>query len=169
MGRTIFVDPDLYPPRMNWRFCHELAHILLNHPSTKSIAQENEFEADELATELMLPRAEFEPLSAELDLPELKVRFPHASWEVIARKRIRFRPAVLSIFDNEVLTYRKAPQNMNYPRQLSPEELEVVQKCYEAKEHFKIRTDLLFVAGYYIDENPDVKRVILLTEVLEAF
>ncbi|HHE46775.1 MAG TPA: ImmA/IrrE family metallo-endopeptidase, partial [Bacteroidetes bacterium] len=29
IGRRIVLDSDLYPPRRNWRFCHELAHILL--------------------------------------------------------------------------------------------------------------------------------------------
>lgn len=166
MGRTIFLNPDLYEPRLNWHFCHELAHILLGH-SADSISRENEKEADEYAAELMLPESEFRPLVYDLSLADLKEAFPHASWEVIARRLIRFNPAVLTIYDDKKLTCRGAPEGYAYPAKTTKPELELIKNCYNFCTHLDNELDGLMMYGYYIDEGRGVKRVLLLTRVCD--
>jgi len=164
MGKTIYLKPDLFPPRMNWLYCHELSHILLGHTDSGVISKKQETEADELASELILPENQFYPKAKKSDLSELKELFPHASWEVIARRRVHFRPAVLTILDNENLTSRGAPEDYNFPMRISEIEQSLINKTYLECQHFKKSADDLYLESYYIDENPDFKRVILLTE-----
>jgi len=163
--RSIYIDPNLYPPRMNWIFCHELAHILLGHTTGNTIRHGNEVEADEYAAELMLPTVKFRPLVDKLDLAELKERFPHASWEVIARRWVQFHPEVLTIFDNERLTLRQAPDGYNFPRHVSLPEQEIIKQCYDTCMHQSVKSDGLILRGYYVDDGRGVRRVLLLTEV----
>jgi len=165
MGRMIFLNPDLYPPRMNWRFCHELAHILLGHTEGKSINREMEDEAEVKAGELMLPPEEFNPLIGSHDLIELKEQFPHASWEVVARRITEILPAVLTIYDNKKLRSRSAPSTLIYPSKPTPPEVALAAKCFEQKSNNNDSENGLEISGYFIDENESVKRVILITKV----
>ena len=73
MGDVIFLNPDLYPPRMNWKFCHELSRILLGHTTSGSITREMEFEAEKKASELMLDPAEFNHLVGGHNMVEPKI------------------------------------------------------------------------------------------------
>lgn len=164
MGRVIFLNPDLYEPRLNWHFCHELAHILLDH-SADNISRENEKEADEFAGELMLPEAEFRPLVFSHSLSELKETFPFASWEVLARRIIRFNPAVLTIFDDKKLTYRGAPEGYAFPVKTTEPELDLIKRCYDLCTHLCDEFEGLVLNGYYVDEGRGVKRVLLLTKI----
>lgn len=166
MGRVIFLNPDLYEPRLNWHFCHELAHILLDH-SADNISRENEKEADEYAAGLMLPEEEFRPLVNSLTLEELKESFPYASWEVIARRILRYNPAVLTIFDDKKLTYRGAPEGYTFPVKITKPELDLIRRCFALCTHLGDEFEGLMMRGYYIDEGRSVKRVILLTRVVD--
>jgi len=165
--RTIYLDPDLYPPRMNWKFCHELAHVLLCHTGESLHTPEQEREADELAGELMLPEAGFRAPARREGLDALKGMFPHASWEVLARRRIRFRPAVLTIFDAEKLTTRQAPEGFAFPPRLTEPEREIVRRCYAGKDHLHSEAGGMMLEAYFVDEGLGVERVILLSEVEE--
>jgi Zn-dependent peptidase ImmA (M78 family) len=165
MGRMIFLNPDLYPPRMNWRFCHELAHILLGHTKGGTINKEMEDEAETKAGELMLPPEEFNHLIDRHDLIELKERFPHASWEVIARRVAEISPAVLTIYDNKKLRSRSAPATLIYPRRLTTQEVTLAAKCFEMKSNLLDNQNGLEIAGFFVDEIETVKRVILITKV----
>jgi len=168
IGRTIVLDPDLYPPRMNWRFCHELAHIQLGHVQSETISREMEYEAERYAAELMLPADKFRPLIGRLDIAGLKERFPHASWEAIAHRWIEFHPAVLTIIDNEKLRLRWAPDGYNYPSRITPPESAVVSECYACRGNVHRECDNLVMSAYFIDEDREVLRVILLTELDSA-
>jgi len=164
MGRTIFLNPELYEPRLNWHFCHELAHIILGH-SLDSISRQNEKDADEYAAELMLPETDFRPLVNSISLVELKETFPHASWEVISRRLIRYYPAVLTIFDDRKLTYRGAPDGYAFPVKPTKQEWNLVGKCFDQCCHMNDEAGELIMSGYFIDEGRCVKRVLLLTRV----
>lgn len=167
MGRTVVLQEGLYPPRMNWRFCHELAHILLDHPSSGKISLEQEQAAENLATELMLPTDSFRSLSLRLKPPDLKELFPHASWEAIGRRWAEFRRAVMTIFDNYKLVRRWAPSNIAYPRSPTTPELDLIKECYLQKLNLETQVENLKLYAYYIDEGRSVERVLLLTEIDE--
>ncbi len=167
IGRRIVLDSDLYPPRRNWRFCHELAHILLGHTDIQMINPEMEREADASAVELMLPIAEFRQAMKEMDIPALKERFPHASWEVIARRWINERQAVLTIYDNGRLTGRYAPEDMAFPARPGAAEIDLVRECSEKRQHLRRgadETEGLDLQAYFVDDGRGVERVLLLTE-----
>jgi hypothetical protein len=206
INRTIVLDEDLYLPRMNWCFCHELAHVILGH-QPQPVTPETEREADELTAELMLPAAEFRaamrhtqvasneergtspdsnthspliaphPLLATRssllvthNLPpatiliQLKEMFPHASWEAIARRWAEFKPAVLTIFDNGLVTRRFAPSELAHPHNPTLAELNTARQCWESRTHLTATTDELTIQAYFVDDNRGVERVILLTE-----
>jgi len=158
----------MYPPRRNWLFCHELAHILLGHTESDIFRAEMESEADDLASELMLPREEFRSNMKTMNLLELKEKYHHASWEVIARRWADERPAVMTIFDNNLLTNRYVPKDILCPSQPTKPEIDAIQESSNSKNHV-IRTTTngitFHLQAYYIDDGRGVERVILLTEV----
>ena len=169
MGRRIVLDIDTYPPRRNWIFCHELAHVLLGHQKVNRITPEMEWEADELAAELMLPIDQFRSAMISHDIPALKDMFPHASWEVIARRWAKERQVVLTIYDNRKLTGRYGPEETAFPSRPTDPEVELIRECYEAKQAIKCTTEgeiKLDLQAYFIDEGRGVERVLLLTESL---
>ena len=163
------LNRNMFQPRMNWRFCHELAHILLDHSKAKTITYEMEQEAERLAGELMLPADDFRLLMGELELSQLRMHYPHASWEAIARKYAELRPAVLTIFDNDRLTYRKGPEGFTFPPRPTPPEMEIVRQCHDDRNHTSTQTDNLIINGYFVDEGQGVERVLLLTETIDYF
>lgn len=163
--KTIVVDLDLSEERMNWTFCHELAHLLLKHGSgERPLRAADEKEAHELAQDLMLPPETFGADAHHLSLPELKARYPHASWEVIARTRVRYRPAVLTIFDNGRRTLRMTPPPLSCPSRLDPLERELKHRVETGKRAQEVRGEGLHVEGVFVDEERGVQRIILLTQ-----
>lgn len=165
----IVLSNDMFEPRANFRFCHELAHILLGHQSHKTVTLAAEREADEFAGELMLPTYEFRQDMRRFGLVGLKRHYSHASWEAIARKWSELRPAVLTIFDNSKLHYRRAPEGLNYPLRITRIERDAATDCYSSRGNRSVETEQLVISGYYIDEGHSVRRVILLTEVKDLF
>ncbi len=167
IGRRIVLDVDLYPPRRNWRFCHELAHLLLGHTETDSISREMEREADEMAAELMIPIDEFRQAMKEMDVFSLKEKYPHASWEVVARRWANERPAVLTIYDNGRLTGRHGPEGLTFPPRPCTAEVELIRECCEKKQHLSrnvTETEGLDLQAFFVDDDRGVERVLLLTE-----
>ena len=155
------------PERRNWTFCHELAHIILGHPSLPS--DEEEREADRLAAELMLPQRDFIPDSKGLELDKLKELYPHASYEVIARRCLQFNMGVLTIFDHQQVTSRLGSEGMNYPPSPAAEELQMMERCYSEKKKNSLISENLNITGYYIDRNKDIPRVVLITQPYSDF
>ncbi len=167
IGNTIvlLIDDDSYVPRVNYRFCHELSHIILGHQSHKVVTEDAEKEADQYASDLMLPASEFRQLMAQLDLHELKEHYDHASWEAIGRKWAEMRPAVLTIFDNGMYKYRGGPAGSSFPIQITPQELSVVNICSDNHCNYNLEVNNLSIHGYYVDEGRNFERVLILTEV----
>ena len=167
IDRTIVLEEELYPPRRNWRFCHELAHILLKHQEQNRISREMEFEADALASKLILPEKQFRESMQTLDIPELKEKYHHASWEVILRRWAKERQAVLTIYDNGCLTRRIGPDKLAYPLRPLPPEVEIAEECWKMKEHLsrQVGSEItLHLRAFFVDEGRGVERVLLLTE-----
>ncbi len=163
--RTIVIDVDLSEERMNWTFCHELAHLLLKHgDAERPISAQDEKEAHELAQDLLLPPETFRADAHRFSLPELKTRYPQASWEVIARTRVRHRPAILTIFDNGRRTLRMAPPPVNCPARLHPLEKTVKQTLEAGETIAEVRSDAIHVEGVFVDEGHDIRRIILIAE-----
>lgn len=126
--------------------------------------KEMEFEADELASELILPTPEFRVDMRSLAFDELVAQYVHTSWEVVARKWILLNPAVLTIFDNKKLTRRLGTPGYLFPPQPTKPEIELAMRCYATGFHDQLDSDDLKISGYYVDEGMEVVRVILLTE-----
>ncbi len=166
-GRTVVLADDLYAPRRNFIFCHELAHILLEHTNRTTKRRKDEQDADRFAVDLMLPEPEFRENMAKFDFFELRKLYPHASWEVVARRWIQFRPAVLTIYDNGLLKIRTASEGINYPPRPAQPELKLLRQTIELREHLSLSDPPLQMNSYFIDEGKGVERVILLTEIEE--
>ena len=170
MDRRIVLDLDLYPSRRNWLFCHELGHIILGHQK-KPINREIEREADIFASELMLPSAEFRRDMNEMDIPSLKEKYDHASWEVICRRWADERPAVLTIYDNMQLTSRSAPEKLNFPPKPSSVEVEFIMECYNQQRHISRNVDgeiELCLQAFFVDIGSEYERVLLIAELLSV-
>lgn len=167
LGRTVVLADDLYAPRRNFIFCHELAHILLKHTNKPTKRIQDERDADELAVELMLPEDEFRSRMAELNFLELRGLYPYASWEVVARRWSQLKPAVLTIVDNGLIKCRIAPPGLNFPPRPTKPELSLLKQSIESREHLFLFQQPLAVSSYFIDEGRGIERVILLTEIEE--
>jgi len=164
---TVLLDPDLTPERACWSYCHETAHWRLGHPDMpprdETEEREQEAAANALAAELLLPAEQFRPL-AGFSLAGLKHACPYASHEVLSRRRLAFRPGLLTIFDNEKLTARLAPDGWNCPRRLFGLEVEALNLCRKIHGDFVLRRDGRTVEATWVDEGRGVERVILFME-----
>ena len=164
MGDVVYLDRSMPPERMNFAFCHELAHRVLGHYEQDILSEEMEREANALAAEFLLPPETFRYDALMHPLDRLKEMYPQASWEVIARSRLALVPAVLTIFDNGKRTLRTASENFNYPPHLLPIETETLKRCLEKCQHVVMQEDPVRTCGYYMDTGEGVVRVLLWTE-----
>ena len=158
----IVLNRRILSERRNWTFSHELGHIVLGHSSNPSDSEERA--ADDFASELLLPARDFIPDSKSLDLAKLKELYPHASWEAIARRCLQYHAAVLTIFDGGEVTLRAASGCINYPSKPSPAERLAVENCQNHRRHYNCVTNGLTLYAYYIDLNPDIIRIILISQ-----
>jgi hypothetical protein len=168
-GAVVLAD-DLTPEREHWAYCHEVAHLRLGHaakiPRDDAEEREQESDANRLASELLLPEEDFRPYLFST-LKELKETFPFASHEVLARRRQTFRPGLLTLFDNDRLTSRTAPEGWNVSRLLFPIEQEAIRQltdCPASKCEVLLERDGLKVEATFVDEGRGVARVILFME-----
>ncbi len=167
MDGIVVLDKNLSSERVNWAYCHELAHHLLRHadnpPRDNAEEREQENDANRYASELLLPAREFAPQS-QLSLSELKTVFPYSSHEVIARRRLAFRPGMLSIYDNHKMTAQLTPDGWNRPPQLLQIEREALDRCYRGREEVLLESEGMRIEATFIDEGRGVERVILFLE-----
>jgi hypothetical protein len=164
MGNVVYLDKSMSPERMNFAFCHELAHRVLGHNEIDILSEEMERDANTLAAEFLLPPETFRKDAPIHPLNKLKELYPQASWEVIARSRLALVPAVLTIFDNGKRTLRTASENFNYPPQLLSIENETLKRCMERCQHVEMQEYPVRTYGYYVDTGEGVVRVLLWTE-----
>lgn len=160
-GPVVVLDSALPPERQHFSLAHETAHVLLDHGD--EIAPEEELAANRLAGELLLP----DPLFSEhthLTLRELKAEFPHASFEVIARRRLAFAPGVLTIVDDMRLTRRLVADDFAAPPRPVPAEWRLIERCFRERADLDDSGEGIRLHGTYVDEGRGVIRVLLVTE-----
>lgn len=164
---VVLLAEDLTPERAHFAYCHEVAHLRLDHPHRlprdETEEREQEAEATRLACEMLLPAESFQPLCGRT-LTQLKETFPFASYELLARRRLEFRPGLLTIFDNQRLISRLAPDGWNVSRRLFPIEDEVRHSCLTSHQPIALERDGQRVEATYVDEGRGVERVILFLE-----
>ena len=164
---AVVLAPEQVPERAHWAYCHEVAHLRLNHPqdlprdSTEELQQESE--ASALAAELLLPKASFRR-HAHRTLTDLKERFPFASYEALARRRLTFRPGLLTIFDNDKRTCRIAPPDWNTAARLFSIETKARKACLKKKAEVILEDGGMTAEATYVDEGRGVVRVIVFLE-----
>lgn len=164
IGRTIYLNRNLPPERQNFSFCHELAHLLLEHHNETHPSPEEEFLANQLAARLLLPDATFGLDAKSLPLAVLKEKYPYASWEAILRRKLQFRHGVGTIIDEGKITFRGASPGIAYPHHPTPVEWGVVRDAFnEARSLFREQTGLVMTADF-VDTGSGVRRVLLWTE-----
>ncbi len=167
IDRTVVLNETLTPERANWAYCHELAHLKLEHPHNPPLnaaeEREQENEANLLASELILPDSQFAGVSHQ-SLSELKVLFPHASHEVIGRRRLNYRPGLLTIYDNRDMTARLAPDGWSCPTRLFPIEFKALEACSKSRSAVNFSEGNMRIEATFVDEGRGVERVILFME-----
>ena len=164
----IMVSPYLSREQSNFTIAHELAEIELDTDEELTIDERHHM-ANLRASEILLPEEKFECLVHDLPLEELKNKFPHCSYEVIARRTLAFIPRVLTIFDNGDQTLRTGSPELQYPFMITETEQQCIRECYQRKRPCNITKDNLQLTAHYIDQNTSFIRVILFTEALELF
>ena len=151
------LDPE---ERKNFTIAHELAEIELD--SREDLSQdEKHHQANIAAGKKLIPDESFKSDVHSNDLLQLKEMYPQASYEVIARRILAFKKAVLTIFDNYSKTLRIASEGINYPHLLLPEEKEVIDLCYKDENCMEKKKDNIAIQGYFIEEQNGIKRVIM--------
>ncbi|MFQ5731517.1 MAG: ImmA/IrrE family metallo-endopeptidase [Planctomycetaceae bacterium] len=114
---VVFLKPDDRPERVQWALAHELGEIhawraadRAGIADTLSTGMREQI-ANQLASRILLPGHWFFPDAARCDddVLELKTQYATASHSLIALRLLdRDLPAVVSIFDQGRLTYRKS-------------------------------------------------------------
>lgn len=129
-GNVIFVSTHARDVRQHGLIAHELGHwalIQADQPDT-------EVAASYVGAALMLPRTHFDRdlHATSWDLRELRAKHVHCSAELIARRIVALRDAVVSIWDNGRLKTRIAsPWLPEGYRRISTFELELAERVLE--------------------------------------
>lgn len=159
-GPVVVLDSGLPPERQHFSLAHEAAHILLGHNG--ELQPEEELEANRLASELLLPGEEFAPI-AHLPLRKLKTAFPHASFEVIARRKLAWTDAAITVVDDGAVTRRFQAESFAAPPEPTSLEWGVISKCYREQSDISERDDDIVLNATYIGGS-SVERVLLIVE-----
>jgi Zn-dependent peptidase ImmA (M78 family) len=171
---AVFVRHDPRHERLQWAIAHEVGELLAETVFTKllidpSIAPPHcrETIANGLASRLLLPNDLFsaDAVACGWDLFELKSRYATASHELIARRMLDFLPPVIiTVFDNNCLTWRKANLPCRAPKR-SRREFLCRNAAHESSGH-RFEPGPPQISAWAIHE-PDWKREILRLEVDE--
>ncbi len=160
-GSDVVLDSSLPDERLNFALAHEVAHILLNHSGY--IEEDEEWEANRMASHLLLPEDEFAP-NATMGLRELKELFPHASFEAIARRRLAFVQGVLTIADNGRIRSRITSEFFAAPSMVTPPEQELLRESLENSEDLHVLGEGVSWNATYVNDGRGVERVLLYGE-----
>jgi Zn-dependent peptidase ImmA (M78 family) len=151
------------PERQNFTIAHEYCEIQLENKTDLPLDEQHQL-ANIMAGELLLPDDEFKPAVNRYDLHELKKIFPSVSYEVIARRLVQFKPLVVTIFDNGLVTSRFGSPLIRFPQSATQLEQTTAQSCYETKKTVSVSEPLMTVSGYYIEETNGIVRVYITAE-----
>ena len=177
---TIVVGAAERPERLQWTIAHEIGEsvayrvfdTLAVHPDAAPPGG-RELVANQLASCLLLPRPWFDRdgRSLDWDLLALKQRYSTASHELIARRMLDMRPAiVVTLCDLGRVGWRRSNVTARPPRML-PEELDVWRQSHELGLPASAvldpsATGLESVRCWPVHE-PDWKREILRSDIAE--
>ena len=172
---TILLRPDPRWERQQWAVAHEIgehvAHRLfarLGVDPRETAANAREVVASHLAGRLLVPTAWFvaDAASCGWDLLTLKARYATASHELIARRMLECRPAVVvSIFDQGRLYFRRS----NLPGRVPPPsaaEMDCWRAVHGRNRPRQTHDGLRTIQGWPVHEE-GWKREILRTELEE--
>src|SRR3954468_10488581 len=176
---TIVVGIAERPEREQWAVAHEIGESIayrvferLGVAFDEALPTARELVANRLASALLLPRRwiALDGREHDWDLLELKERYSTASHELIARRMLEMRPAiVITICDHGRLTWRRSNAT-GRPPGLIPEEQEAWRECHRTGATMDVSVDgetgLERVRAWAIHE-PQWKREILRSEVAE--
>ncbi|MCB2213054.1 ImmA/IrrE family metallo-endopeptidase [bacterium] len=157
----VVLDESMPAERQHFSLAHEAAHVLLDHRG--DLSPDEEFEANKLASELLLPDPPFSDLAYQT-LRELKDAFPHASFEAIARRRLQFVPGVLTVMDNGKVNRRVTSDKFNAPLMITPAEKEALTQCMNLRKDIDINGNEIRLHATFVDDGRGVERVLLLVE-----
>lgn len=170
---TVLLRPDPRPERRHWALAHEIgehvAHRVFQYLGIDlrlAVPQAREFVANQMAGRLLLPTVWFEAdaLATQWDLLALKARYATASHELIARRMLEFpSPAIITIFDQGAVTFRKS----NVPGRVPPcsaDEIGCWQEVHREHRPAEAILGSTRVRGWPVHE-PGWKREILRTEL----
>lgn len=160
-GPVVVLDSALPPERQHFALAHEAAHILLGH--TEEVEDNEERDANQLASELMLPHEDFSP-EAWRTLHELKELFPHVSYEALARRRLFYIPGVLTVVDSGRVRYRLPSDDFAAPPRPTEPEWEIIRKAYDEATDQDVDLEGLRLSATYVATNPEMPRVLLYVE-----
>ncbi|MCX7835830.1 MAG: ImmA/IrrE family metallo-endopeptidase [bacterium] len=167
VGNWIHLPAHYHDERLNWSFCHELSHILLNHDENSFPSNQEEEEANLLASELILPKCHFQSVS-HLRLTELKSIFYHCSYEVLLRRKSQFQVGVATIIDEGRITFRNGHPSLRYPLFPTHEEWKIICKTARYGNHLFTVMDSFRLESVYLERN-GFRRVLLWTEPTTDF
>ena len=172
---TILLRTDPRVERRQWAVAHEIGeHVAyrvfdrLGADPRESSPRAREQIANQLAGRLLIPSCWFnrDAHACDWDLLELKRRYRTASHELIARRMLECRPAVIiTIFDQGRITFRRG----NLPGRIPPPsstEWSCWRWVHEKNERHEATNGMCIIRGWPIHEE-DWKREILRFEVEE--
>jgi len=151
------------PERKNFTIAHELAEIELYYRKDLTLDEKHRL-ANERASDILLPEKQFCEDVNKYNLVELKEKYQQASYEVIARKSLKYKNRILTIIDNGLIKLRKASDGFVLQQDIFPFEKKVIGECYNKKENIIREDHQMRCEAYFIDEGRGVERVILFTE-----
>jgi hypothetical protein len=170
---TILLKPEPRSERRQWAIAHEIGEHVAHrvfafwHADPRETpANAREVVANHLAGRLLLPTAWFaaDAVACQWDLPALKARYTTASHELIARRMLDCRPPVIiSIFDQQRLTFRRSNVAGQVPPP-SPAEVECWRRIHAHGKPLAIESAGSDVRGWPIHEE-GWRREILRTAV----
>lgn len=160
-GNVIHIDASTRRSRQHGTIAHELGHFALERAGEP----DTEPGARYLAGALMLPRRDFDRDLRQVgwQLGELQGRNPNASLEMIARRIVQMRDAVMTIVDHGKVRYRRASPWLEDPRlgRITKWERQLVDDALRAGE--PVRGSALVWAVPVID--PPWERVVIIAEL----
>ena len=172
---TILLRPEPRFERRQWAVAHEIGEHVAHRVFARwgadpceTAANAREQTANWLAGRLLLPTAWFTADAAACgwDLLALKTRYDTASHELIARRMLECRPAVvISIFDQRRLSFRRSNVSGRVPPP-SAAEIECWNGVHGRRRPLRTRQGQWVVQGWPIHED-EWTREILRMEVEE--
>jgi hypothetical protein len=177
---TIVLGQAQRPEREQWAVAHEIGETVayrvfdrLGIRFDEALPNARESIASRLANSILLPRRWFaaDGRDADWDLFALKVRYDTASHELIARRMLDMRPAVvITVCDQGRIHWRRSNVSARPPRMLAEERsawMDSHETSLPVEEFLDMASGLSRVRSWPVHE-PGWKREIVRSEIAEV-